>query len=122
MCAFFETDIKFENLLLKVAGDLDTVKIVDFGFAKKLFDMRKGVDTAAHHTVCGSPHYVAPELVDDKSTAVGGAAYGSQADMWSFGVLIFRLLSGCVTPAAVIRRCDGAASVALCPSERTPTS
>lgn len=72
-------DIKFENLLLKVAGDLNTVKIVDFGFAKKLYDLRKGIDAAAHHTVCGSPHYVAPELVDDKSSAAGGAAYDSQA-------------------------------------------
>ena len=38
------------------------------------------------NTVAGTPFYMAPELIDAK--------YGTSADIWSLGVLMYTLLSG----------------------------
>jgi BR serine/threonine kinase len=71
-------DLKPENLLLDHAGHL---KIADFGFARWM-----RANTA--ETACGSPHYLAPEIVS-------GVAYdGRKADVWSCGVILYALLSG----------------------------
>lgn len=58
------------------------VKLTDFGFAKKL--MPAGRKT---WTFCGTPEYVAPEIILNK-----GHDYA--ADYWSLGVLMFELLTG----------------------------
>ena len=69
-------DLKPENILLDSTGHL---KLADFGFAKKL------VTTTS--SFCGTPDYIAIEIVDSKP-------YTFTVDWWSFGVLIFELLSG----------------------------
>jgi len=75
-------DLKPENLLSSGDGDLEVVKIADFGFSKNF-----GEDGEKLMTSCGSPGYVAPEILTAES-------YDKSVDMWSVGVIIYILLSG----------------------------
>jgi serine/threonine protein kinase len=74
-------DIKLQNVLFGKNEDFRTLKIVDFGLAKCLDGDRKVKD------FCGSLGYMAPEIYN-------GEMYGYEVDMFAFGVIIFRLLSG----------------------------
>ncbi|XP_076824493.1 maternal embryonic leucine zipper kinase-like [Clavelina lepadiformis] len=74
-------DLKPENLLI---DDDQKLKLIDFGLCAK---PKGGVDGRLH-TCCGSPAYAAPELVSGKSYI------GSEADLWSMGVLLYALLNG----------------------------
>ena len=93
-------DIKLENILLsKGSHDMSNVKIIDMGFAKKLSGSDATSEGEALNTVCGTPLYIAPELV--RPTLESGkrhdkARFGTQADMWSCGVILYSLLSGCL--------------------------
>lgn len=75
-------DIKPENLLFD-SKDLSkaTVKISDFGLARYISN-----ETLAT-TTCGTPGYVAPEILHK-------TAYDSRCDFWSLAVVMFILLSG----------------------------
>lgn len=75
-------DIKPENLLLanKDCG-IASLKIADFGLARLLDD------STLASTTCGTPGYVAPEVLKQQP-------YGMACDYWSIGVVAFILLSG----------------------------
>lgn len=76
-------DIKPENFLLVEAGDDTSVKIADFGFAKKV------THENSLKTLCGTAHYVAPEILDNQVTG-----YDQRCDIWSLGVFTYVLLGG----------------------------
>lgn len=69
-------DTKPENILLDSQGHL---KLTDFGFAKRL--------TSRTTTLCGTPEYLAPEIVERQE-------YGKEVDIWAIGVLLFEMLTG----------------------------
>ncbi|NXX89182.1 DCLK3 kinase, partial [Centropus bengalensis] len=73
-------DLKPENLLVQHNADKSTtLKLADFGLAKQV--------TKPIYTVCGTPTYVAPEILAEKG-------YGLEVDMWAAGVILYILLCG----------------------------
>lgn len=84
-------DVKPENLLLSADGEL---KVADFGMAT-LFEYNGKRKAAV--TLCGSPPYVAPEVLrcgkSEKADGVVGYE-ADKADVWSVGVVLFVLLAG----------------------------
>lgn len=76
-------DVKPENLLL-TTKDLNTgvIKVSDFGLARFL------QGDALATTTCGTPGYVAPEIISERPYK------GEPADFWSCGVVLYILLSG----------------------------
>jgi len=78
-------DLKPANILIAEDGDRPieerNIKVADLGLAREL---RLG---GGAQTECGTPNYMAPEIMEGKK-------YGAEADMWSAGCVLFELATG----------------------------
>ncbi|KAF4315025.1 hypothetical protein BBO99_00009682 [Phytophthora kernoviae] len=74
-------DLKPQNLLLVEDSSTSALKIADFGFARHL------ATTSLAETLCGSPLYMAPEILKFQK-------YDAKADLWSVGTILFEMLAG----------------------------
>ncbi|XP_042213942.1 ribosomal protein S6 kinase alpha-3-like isoform X3 [Homarus americanus] len=71
-------DLKPENILLDADGH---ISLTDFGLCKEALDDQKA------YSFCGTVEYMAPEVVNRRG-------HNTAADWWSFGVLLFEMLTG----------------------------
>lgn len=74
-------DLKSENILIAQNGH---IKLVDFGFAKI-------VDQTRARTLCGTPEYMAPEML-----LKGSPIYTQAVDYWALGILAYEMVTGSV--------------------------
>jgi len=84
-------DVKLANLFLAEHPEALRVKVLDFGIAKFAYDqIQESVETQLTQTgsMLGSPHYMSPEQ------GKGLKSIDHRTDIWSMGVVLYRLLAG----------------------------
>jgi serine/threonine-protein kinase ULK2 len=104
------------NSLIPVAGlaSLPMLKLADFGFARVL------PSTSLADTLCGSPLYMAPEILRYER-------YDAKADLWSVGTVLYEMATGrppfrARNHVELLRKIEGAEDVIKFPREVTITA
>ena len=85
-------DLKCENFII---DDNGVVHLIDFGFSKKIskFDfpqnnqINSGTNNSSDKSVCGSPNYMAPELIRNQQPS-------KESDIWSVGIILYAITTG----------------------------
>ncbi|VDL95755.1 unnamed protein product [Schistocephalus solidus] len=72
-------DLKLDNVLMDCEGH---IKLTDYGMCKEGIS-----ETNTTSTFCGTPNYIAPEILR-------GESYSFSVDWWALGVLMFEMVSG----------------------------
>lgn len=75
---FIYRDLKPENVFVDADGH---IKLGDFNLAKIYSDVNRS------HTICGTPEYIAPEVLK-------GHSQGKEIDYWGLGILLYEMLNG----------------------------
>ncbi|KAJ3361552.1 Serine/threonine kinase [Allomyces arbusculus] len=75
-------DLKLDNIMLGPDGH---IKLADYGLCKE--NMPFGAVT---NTFCGTPEFMAPEILQEKTYG----RYGRAVDWWAFGVLVYEMICG----------------------------
>ena len=92
-------DIKPANILFKKEDNEIILKLADFGLSRYLeVDIEETDEDPMNMTVCGSPIYMAPEMIVDKKPCI-------KSDLWSFGVIMYEMLYG-INPYNSPTSCD----------------
>lgn len=73
-------DIKLENIMLEATG---TLKLADFGVSRRIRPGKRIFEQ------CGTPAYIAPEIIKDRQGYSGTAC-----DMWSAGCCLYAMVVG----------------------------
>lgn len=90
-------DLKLDNILID--NNTKKVKVIDFGYSIRCKPNEK-------HTIsCGTPSYMAPELVKK-------ASYDSGVDIWACGIILYKILTG-VFPFRAANEKDLAKKISL---------
>ena len=74
-------DIKIDNILVS-HKDLK-IKLIDYGFSKQL-----PRENYILQDFCGTPHYIAPEVIQREGYL------GKPADIWSLGIILYKMVVG----------------------------
>jgi len=80
-------DLKPANIFLARVGDEDIAKVLDFGIAKETNKLLVQDDDTKSGTILGSPQHMSPEQCR-------GGAVDARSDLWSLGVVVFRIITG----------------------------
>ncbi|WFD24423.1 non-specific serine/threonine protein kinase [Malassezia equina] len=117
-------DIKPQNLLLQIPDDeclasghpseIPQIKVADFGFARSL------PAASLAKTLCGSPLYMAPEILRYEK-------YDAKADLWSVGAVLYEMCVGkppfrAANHVELLRRIEQGGDRIKFPDERSPQS
>jgi tetratricopeptide (TPR) repeat protein len=109
-------DLKPSNLLVTVVDGRPSPKVIDFGIAKALREpLAEGSPATLRGEFVGTPEYVSPEQAES-----GGVDVDTRSDVYSLGVVLYRLLTGRLPIESESLRRSGVAAMARVLREAEP--